>query len=237
MWELRLGLEHMLRKYSAVFDKELGMFKGPDVTISMDQDATPRFGKARVIPYAIRESVEEELDQMVKEGTLTPVEYSEWAAPIVAVWKSDHQSVRICGDFRMTVNPVSKLNHYPLPRIVDLLATLAEGKIFTKLDLTRAYQQLKLSPQAQKSVVINTHKGLYGYTRLPFGISSAPGIFQKTMETLLRGIPGVLRRHFDLQLYWSQALTGRREDLYKVGSHSGIPTAEAEPSGPEVCRD
>ena len=71
------GLEDMLRKYSAVFDKELGMFKGPDVTISMDPDATPRFCKARVIPYAMRDSVEEELDWMVKEGTLIPVEYSE----------------------------------------------------------------------------------------------------------------------------------------------------------------
>ena len=100
--------------------------------------------------------------------------------------------MRICGDFRMTVNPVSKLNRYPLPRIEDLLAILAEGTIFTKLDLTRAYQQLKLSPQAWKFVVVNTHKGLYRYTRLPFGISSAPGIFQKTMETLLRGIPGVI---------------------------------------------
>ena len=74
----------------------------------------------------------------------------------------------------------------------DLFATLAEGKIFTKLDLTQAYQQLKLDTPSQKYVVINTHKGLFQYTRLPFGVSSAPGIFQKTMETLLRGIPGVI---------------------------------------------
>ena len=64
--------------------------------------------------------------------------------------------MRICGDFRTTVNPISKLNHYLLPRIEDLFATLSQGKIFTKLDLTQAYQQLKLSPQAQRyNMVIN----------------------------------------------------------------------------------
>ena len=62
----------------------------------------------------------------------------------MAVLKSDRTSVRICGDFRMTVNPVSKLHRYPLPKVEDLFATLADGKIFTKLDLTQAYQQLKL---------------------------------------------------------------------------------------------
>ena len=112
--------------------------------------------------------------------------------PIVAVLKSDRKNVRVCGDFQMTVNPVSRLNRYPLPKVEDLFATLAEGKIFTKLDLTQAYQQLKLDTPSQKYVVINTHKGLFQYTRLPFGVSSAPGIFQKTMETLLRGIPVVI---------------------------------------------
>lgn len=60
------------------------------------------------------------------------------------VLKSDCKSVRICGDFRTTINPVSKLNRYPLPKVEDLFAKLAEGKVFTKLDLTQAYQQLKL---------------------------------------------------------------------------------------------
>ena len=88
----------------------------------------------------------------------------------------------------MTVNPVSKLHRYPLPKVNDLFATLSEGKI----DLTQDYQQLKLDPEYQKYLVINTHKGLFQYTRLHFGVASAPGIFQKTMELLLHGIPGVI---------------------------------------------
>ena len=61
------------------------------------------------MPYSIREKVEKELSRLVKEGTLEPVGYSDWAALIVAMLKSD-KSVRVCGDFRMTVNSVSKLN-------------------------------------------------------------------------------------------------------------------------------
>ena len=92
----------------------------------------------------------------------------------------------------MTVNPVSKLQRYPLPKVEDPFATMSEGKVFSKIDLTKAYQQLKLDPQSQKYLVINTHKGLFQYTRLPFGVSSAPGIFLKTIESLLQGIPGVI---------------------------------------------
>jgi len=73
-----------------------------------------------------------------------------------------------------------------------LFATLQGGKQFTKLELSQAYQQLPLHPDSRKYVVINTHKGLYQYTRLPYGISSAPGIFQKEMDHLFAGIPGVI---------------------------------------------
>ena len=140
----------------------------------------------------MRSKVEGELERLVKEGTLEQIDYADWAAPIVAVLKSDMKGIRICGDYRMTINPNSKLNQYPIPKVEDLFATPANGKVFTKLDLAQAYQQLKLYSRSKKFVVINTHKGLFQYTRLPFGISSAPGIFQKVMETLLQGISGVI---------------------------------------------
>ena len=104
------------------------------------------------------------------------MDYADWAGPIVAVLKSDWKSVSVWS-FRMTVNPVSKLHRYPISGVEDLLATLSKVKVFSKLDLTQAYQQLKLDAHYQKFVVINTHKGLFRLTRLPFGISAAPGIF------------------------------------------------------------
>ncbi len=170
------ALHELIEKYAEIFQSGLGTFKGPDVAIEADPEATPRFCKARQLPYAMRNIVEKELDRLVSEGTLEKVEYADWAAPIVAVLKKDKKAVRICGDFRMTVNPVSKLMRYPIPKIEDLFATLSKGKLFTKLDLA---QQLKLNAKAKELVVINTHKGLFRYTRLPFGISSAPGIFRR----------------------------------------------------------
>ena len=174
------------------FQEGLGTLKGFEAKLVVDRDATPKFCKARTVPYLMKEKVEEELQRLTKEGILEPVEFVSWAAPIVPVLKSDKSSVRICGDLNVTVNPVVKLDKYPIPKVEDLFAQLAGGKTFTKLDLSKGCQQLLLDEESKSYVVINTHKGLFWYTRLPYGISSAPGIFRRVMESLLQGIPGVV---------------------------------------------
>ena len=129
--------------------------------IEVDLQATPRFCKARTLPYAMRSKVEEELDRLLAEGIVEPEEYADWVAPVVAVLKSNYKNVCLCGDFCMTV---AKLHRHPIPRVDDLFTTLQGGKKFTKLDLSQAYQQLPLHPDSRKDVVINTHKGLHQYT-------------------------------------------------------------------------
>lgn len=83
------------------------------------------------------------------------VNYSDWAAPIVPVPKAGG-SVRICGDHKVTVNPVLQVDQHPVPKIEDLFASLAGGKKFTKLDLSHAYQQVLLEPESRKYVTINS---------------------------------------------------------------------------------
>ena len=73
------------------------------------------------------------------------------------VLKSDRTSVRICGDFKLTVNQASKLDRYPTPRIEDLFARLSGGKVFSKLDLSQTYQQVLLEEESRAYTVINTH--------------------------------------------------------------------------------
>ena len=136
--------------------------------------------------------MEKELEHLVRLGIIEPIQLAEWAAPIVPVLKANKKSVRICGDFKMTVNSASKLDTYPIPKVDDLFARLTGGICFSKLDLSQAYQQLELEENSKQFVVIKTHKGLFRYTRLPFGISFAPGIFQRTMESLLQNIPSVV---------------------------------------------
>ena len=115
----------------------------------------------------------------------------------MAVTKRDGR-IRICGDYKVTVNPVLEVDHYPLPHLEDLYATLAGGKLFSTLDLSHAYNQLPLHQDSRKFVTVNTHRGLYQYTRLPFGIASSLAIFQKTMDCILQGLEGVICYQDDL---------------------------------------
>ena len=96
---------------------------------------------------------------------------------------------------RLQINCQSRIEvgqFYPIPKVEDLLATLGGGEKFTKLDMSQAYQQLQLDDESKQYTTINTHKGLFQYTGLPYGIPSAPGIFQQNMENLLQNIPYVI---------------------------------------------
>ena len=118
----------------------------------------------------------------------------DWAAPIVAVPKKDGR-FHICGNYKVTVNGALDVDQYPLPNPRELFATLTGGKTFTKLDLSQANQQLLLDQESTKYVTVTTHKGSYRCNKLPFSVASAPAIFQKTIDTILQGIPPVM-------LYW-----------------------------------
>ena len=69
----------------------------------------------------------------------------------------------MCGDFKVTINPFLNVDQYPHPKPSDLMTCLTGGKMFTKLDLTAAYQQVLLDNESGKLFVINTHQGLYHY--------------------------------------------------------------------------
>ena len=103
----------------------------------------------------------------------------------------DDGSVHLCGNYKLTVNTAACTESYPLPPIKDLLASMNNGKIFSKLDLSNTFQQLELDDDSKCFVTISTQRGLYQYNRLPFGVLSALTIFQRTMETLLRDIANV----------------------------------------------
>ena len=180
----------LLAEVPGVFSEGLGKLKDVQVKINVKNGAIPRFFKARPIPYALKEKVENELDRLQHEGIIEPVQFSEWAAPIVPVCKANGQ-IRICGDYKVTINRSVVEDKYPLPRVNDLYASLAGGETFSKLDLRHAYLQLPLDEGSREYVTINTHKGLFRYTRLPYGISVAPSIFQRALECVLADIPRV----------------------------------------------
>ena len=182
-------LEDLLARHPNVFGLGLGRMKGIKARIALRSDSTPRFWKARPVAFARKKAVEQELDRLESEDVIERVQHSEWAAPIVTPVKKGG-NVRICGDFKVTVNPQLEIDTYPLPRIEEIYAGLGGGKHFTVIDLKQAYLQMELQEDSQLAMTINTHRGLYRFKRLPFGVASAPAIWQRAMEQVLMGIPG-----------------------------------------------
>ena len=191
-------LQQVLDKHEAVFEKRLGTMKKFKTKLHSKSGATPKFFKARPVLFALCPKVEALLEKLVQEGVLE-VTHSEWGSPIVIVPKKTG-GVRICGDYKVILNQVLDVDQHPLPKPSDLFAAFAGGKMFSKLDLTRAYHQMEVEEKCQHLLTITTHKGLYCYRRLPFGISLAPALFQRTMEQILQGIPGVVGFMDDIEL-------------------------------------
>uniref|UniRef100_A0A914Z5C5 RNA-directed DNA polymerase n=1 Tax=Panagrolaimus superbus TaxID=310955 RepID=A0A914Z5C5_9BILA len=182
-------LHNLLDGYSDVFKKEYGTCK-VKVSLKLKENGEPKFFKPRVIPYAYREKVSNQLREREKAGILTKVQYADWATPLVVVPKPDGD-VRMCGDYKLTVNPVLDVNQHPLPRVEDIFQELNGCKYFTKLDMFDAYHQIPLDDESKQLTTISTHEGLFQYNFMPFGIASNPAMFQELMEKALHGIPKV----------------------------------------------
>ena len=159
-----------------------------EAKIVLEDDCTPKFYRRRPVAYALREKVEQELDRLLRAGVISPVDSCEWTTPIVLVIKKSGD-IRICGDFKVTINLVLNVETYPLPKIEDIFSQLAGGTSFSKLDLAHAYQQMKVSETSKPHLTINTNKGLFVYNHLPFGVALARAIYQKAMEQIIQGLP------------------------------------------------
>ena len=94
-------LEEILQKHVQLFEERGGILQGTKAKIHVDPTGTPIFHKARPVPYALREKIEQDLERLERAGTIEPVQYSEWATPIVSVMKSDG-TVRVFGDYKLT---------------------------------------------------------------------------------------------------------------------------------------
>ena len=188
-----------------MFRDELGCAKDIRAKIIVNLDTHAKFYRPRTVPFSLREKIDKELERLEAQGVIEPVLSSEWATPIVPIVKGDG-SVRICGDYKITVNISANVDACPLPRADDLFASLSGDVSFSKLDLAHAYLQIPLKEQSKKYTNVTTHKGLFQYNRLPFGLSSAPAIFQRTMKSILQGLPRVCVYLYD------KLITGSSEE-------------------------
>lgn len=179
---------YVKEKFAEVFAPGWGNFKGETIKLKLKSDAKPKCYPVRRVPFALKDKVKSEIKRLVENERIVPIECSEWATPVVPILKSDG-SVRLCGDYKVTLNPHLEVDHFPLPHIDEIFNTLKRGKYFCELDLKEAYLQAPLDEASQHLTTIITELGTYKYQYLPYGVSTGPGSFQRLMSNKLSGIP------------------------------------------------
>ena len=180
----------------------------------MKENTRPIFRKKRNVPFAATEEINKELDQLVNMGILSKVEFSEWAAPTVYIRKKSKE-IRVCAEFSTGLNAAPKDYHYPLPSSEEVFNKLNGGRVFSKIDLSEAHLYIPVEENSSKLVCINTHRRLYKFDRLVFGIKVVANIFQLVMDTMLSGFDFFFAHLGDIVIS-SKTKDLHREHLNKV---------------------
>ena len=196
------------RQFPKVFSG-LGTF-GDGYEIKLKDDASPYALHApRNIPIALRARVKDELNRMEKMGVIRKISKpTEWCAGMVVVPKKSG-AIRICVDLK-PLNETVKREIHPIPIVDEIMAQLAGSKIFSKLDANSGFWQIPLAKPSQPLTTFVTPFGRYCFNKLPFGITSAPEVYQKRMNDILEGLPGVLCLIDDIIIF---AQTQEEHDL------------------------
>ena len=180
-------LTSLLSEYSDIFATPGGPLGRTDlIRHKIDTgDAMPVRLPPRRLPPAQREIANQEIDKMLEQGVVEPSD-SPWAAPIVLVRKKDG-TTRFCVDYRK-LNNVTRKDAFPIPHIGDTLDTLGGSQWFCTMDLASGYWQIGMDDKDKSKTAFTTHRGLYQFNVMPFGLSCAPATFSRVMELVLRGL-------------------------------------------------
>ena len=172
--EYKERVQRLMYKYSDVFDDKLG--HTILVTHKIDTGNNQPIKQApRRLPYVYRDEANRQV---------------AWSSPVILVKKNSGE-LRFCVDYRK-LNPVTVGHAHPLPRIDDILDSLRDSKYFTTLDLRSGYWQISVDEHDRHKTAFATPNGLYEFNRMPFGLSTAPATFQRTMDIILSGLTYVI---------------------------------------------
>ncbi|XP_045497525.1 uncharacterized protein K02A2.6-like [Colias croceus] len=187
--EFKYKLQTLLEEYKELFTEEIGEIKDYQAAFKLKEGSVPVYLKPRPVPFALKNQVEAEIDRLEKEGILEKVTYSQWGTPIVPVLKHNGK-VRLCADYRATLNKNLENDNYPIPRVEEIFSKLSGGKYFCTLDINQAYLHMKTSDDTAEMQAISTCKGTYKVRRLMFGVKIAPNVWQRYMDQTLQGLDG-----------------------------------------------
>ena len=164
-------------------------------SIRRDKEVRPVVHPPRRVPVPKKEAMKAELDKMVTSQIIAPVtEPADWvstrlSSSVLAVPKNDG-SVRICLDPK-DLNTAIKRSHYPLPTVDDVTPRITKAKVFCVIHAKSGFCQVKLSESSSYYTPFNTPFGRFLCLRMPFGITSAPEVWQSKMNDAIEGLRGV----------------------------------------------
>ena len=169
--------------------------------ITLSADAKPHcLYTPRKVPHPLLPKVKKELDSMLKLGVISQVsEPTKWCSGMVPVPKPNG-SIRICVDLTQLNKAVEREVH-PMSSVDESLAKLGKSSMFSKLDANSGFWQVPLDEESRLLTTFITPYGRFCFNRLPFGIASAPEVFQKTMSSILEGLDGVICHMDDVLIH------------------------------------
>ena len=168
---------------------------------TLDKTVPPVILPVRKVPLALKEPLKKEIDRLVDQGILKPVDTpTDWVSSMVVVSKSNAGKIRLCIDPK-PLNQALRRNHYPLPVIDDLLPELSKAKVFSVVDAKNGFWHIQLDHESSFLTTFGTPWGRYRWTRMPFGISPATEEFQRRLDTALGGLEGVVPIFDDILIF------------------------------------
>ncbi|XP_031574960.1 uncharacterized protein K02A2.6-like [Actinia tenebrosa] len=183
-----MTVDDIVREFPECF-KGVGKLNNYQAKIHVDPNVKPVAQQYRRLPFSMREKVEVKLEELVNMDIIEEVQGpTPWVSPIVVVPKADGD-IRLRVDMRQANTAIIR-ERYPIPTIDEVLERLNESTLFTKLDLKWGFHQIELEAEPRKITTFATHKGLFQYKRLMFGISSAPEMYQHIIQQVLAGCDG-----------------------------------------------
>ena len=181
----------LLEDFRDIFERKGSLQTGYEYSITLKNDAIPFSPPARRLAPSLHERVKAELDEMETSGVIQKItQPTPYCAPMVVAYKKSGE-IRICADFRK-LNESIEREHFQIPTFEELTMKVVNPKFFSQLDCRNGFHQVPVSTESQPYLAFSTPFGRYAYTKLPFGISSAPEVFSRSMYSVLEGIPNIL---------------------------------------------
>lgn len=144
-------------------------------------------------PEATKSHINEEIEEMLKQGIIKP-STSPWNAPVLCVPKkpdpNGNKRYRIVVDFR-ALNTITKSFIYPIPLINEILDNIGESSYFSSLDLKSGFYQVPIDPRDAQKTAFSTPRGHFEFTRMPMGLKNSPSTFQRLMNSIIYEIGDV----------------------------------------------